>query len=160
MSSAFLDYRAGTKMPRPLYLVCGRRIDQEGATDRLRPWSTKIEKTAKKSKQRSSCPPFFERREPEQLPGPLRRERRREPLSARTGQQEEQEEAFGSHNTSENLRGGGDVSKDQLDVYVVRHPGEAGTNRSGATTFAVPHSDAGIDALVSRLAEVRPVLVI
>jgi hypothetical protein len=50
-----------------------------------------------------------------------------------------------------------DVSKDQLDVYV-RH-GEAGRNRRGAA-FAVPHDDAGIDALVSRLAEERPVLVI
>jgi transposase len=52
---------------------------------------------------------------------------------------------------------GVDVSKNQLDVCV-RH-GEAGRNRSGAT-FAVTHDDAGIDALVSRLVEERPVLVI
>jgi hypothetical protein len=39
------------------------------------------------------------------------------------------------------------------------HHGEAGRNHSGAT-LAVSHDDAGIDALVSRLAEEPPVLVI
>jgi hypothetical protein len=46
-----MDEGRGLEQPRPLYLVCGRRIGQEDATDRPRPWSTN-EKTAKKSKGR------------------------------------------------------------------------------------------------------------
>ena len=38
--------QAGAQQPRPLYLVCGRKIGRVGATDRPRPWSIK---TAKKS---------------------------------------------------------------------------------------------------------------
>src|SRR5215208_1703453 len=64
--------RAGAKQLRSLYLVCGRRIGRVGATDRLRPWSIK---TAKKSLGRRALP-FRTRREPEQLPGPLRRKMR------------------------------------------------------------------------------------
>src|SRR5215217_2584964 len=55
--------------PRPLYLACGRKIGRVGATDRPRPWS--INKTAKKSLGRRALPPTT-KREPEQLPGPLR----------------------------------------------------------------------------------------
>jgi transposase len=51
---------------------------------------------------------------------------------------------------------GVDVSKDQLDVCVRR--GEA--QRHNDTSFVVPHDDAGIDTLVSRLLEERPELVI
>jgi hypothetical protein len=37
--------RAGVpSKPRPLYLVCARRIGQEDATDRPRPWSIKTTK--------------------------------------------------------------------------------------------------------------------
>jgi len=43
-----------------LYLVCGRKIGQVGATDRPRPWS--IKKTAKKSLGRRALP-FKMRRE-------------------------------------------------------------------------------------------------
>jgi hypothetical protein len=53
-----------------LYLGFGRRIDQVGATDRLRPWSTKIEKTAKKSNGRRAF--LFEKREsPNSCLGPF-----------------------------------------------------------------------------------------
>jgi transposase len=51
---------------------------------------------------------------------------------------------------------GVDVSKDRLDVCV--RQGEAG--RHDDDTFFVPHDDGGIDALVSRLVDERPVLVI
>ncbi len=51
---------------------------------------------------------------------------------------------------------GVDVSKDRLDVCVWR--GEAG--RHDDDTFFVPNDNSGIDALVSRLVEERPVLVI
>jgi transposase len=51
---------------------------------------------------------------------------------------------------------GVDVSKDQLDVCVRR--GEAQRHHDDA--FVVSHDDAGIDTLVSRLVEERPVLVI
>jgi transposase len=49
-----------------------------------------------------------------------------------------------------------DVSKDRLDVCV--RQGEAGRHDDDA--FFVSHDDAGIDALVTRLVEERPVLVI
>jgi hypothetical protein len=55
-----------------LYLVYGRKIGRVGATGRLRPWSTK--KTARKSKGRRAL--LFLREEPEQLPGPLRKNTR------------------------------------------------------------------------------------
>jgi transposase len=58
--------------------------------------------------------------------------------------------------TTAEIYAGVDVSKDRLDVCV--RQGEAG--RHGDDTFFVPHDDAGIDALVSRLVEERPVLVI
>ena len=58
-------------MPRPLYLVCGRRIDQEDATDRSRPWSTKLEeKTAKESKGRRALL-SIRRESPNSCLGPL-----------------------------------------------------------------------------------------
>jgi hypothetical protein len=58
--------------PWPLYLVCGRRIGQEGATDRLRPWSTKRGKD-REEVERSSCPPFLrvERESPNSCLGPF-----------------------------------------------------------------------------------------
>lgn len=52
---------------------------------------------------------------------------------------------------------GVDVSKDRLDARLVRR-GEAEKHQEDA--FGVPHDDAGIDALVSRLVEERPALVI
>lgn len=52
---------------------------------------------------------------------------------------------------------GVDVSKDRLDVCVWR--GEAGRHNND-DTFFVPHDGAGIDVLVSRLVEKRPVLVV
>jgi hypothetical protein len=57
-------------MPRPLYLGFGRRIDQEDATDRSRPWSTKLEKTAKKSKGRRALL-SIRRESPNSCLGPL-----------------------------------------------------------------------------------------
>ena len=62
-------FRARASIPRPLYLVCGRKIGRMGATDRPRPWS--VNKTQKKSLGRRALPPTT-KREPEQLPGPLR----------------------------------------------------------------------------------------
>jgi hypothetical protein len=53
-----------------LYLVCGRRIDQVGAIDRSRPWSTKLEKTAKKSKGRRALL-SIRRESPNSCLGPL-----------------------------------------------------------------------------------------
>jgi transposase len=58
--------------------------------------------------------------------------------------------------TTANIYAGVDVSKDRLDVCV--RWGEAG--RHDDETFFVPHDDTGIDALVSRLVEERPELVI
>ncbi len=58
--------------------------------------------------------------------------------------------------TTAEIYAGVDVSKDRLDVCV--RQGDAG--RHDDDTFFVPHDDAGIDALVSRLVEERPVLVI
>jgi hypothetical protein len=53
-----------------LYLGFGRRIGRVDATDRLRPWSTKIEKTAKKSNGRRVL--LFESREsPNSCLGPF-----------------------------------------------------------------------------------------
>ncbi len=59
--------------------------------------------------------------------------------------------------TAQEVCVGVDVSKDRLDVCVRR--GEAGRH-DDKDTFVVPHDDAGIDALLSRLVEERPVLVI
>jgi transposase len=58
--------------------------------------------------------------------------------------------------TTAQLYAGVDVSKDRLDVCLRR--GEA--ERHDNDTFVVTHDNAGIDALVSRLVEERPVLVI
>ncbi len=57
--------------------------------------------------------------------------------------------------TTAQLYAGVDVSKDRLDVCLRR--GEAERHDD---TFVVTHDNAGIDALVSRLVEERPVLVI
>jgi transposase len=59
--------------------------------------------------------------------------------------------------TAPQLYAGVDVSKDHLDVCV--RQGEA-ERHDGEDAFVVPHDMAGIDALVSRLLEERPVLVI
>jgi transposase len=59
--------------------------------------------------------------------------------------------------TTAEIYAGVDVSKDRLDVCVRR--GEAGRHDDD-DTFFVPHDDAGIDVLVSRLVEERPVLVV
>jgi transposase len=58
--------------------------------------------------------------------------------------------------TTERVYAGVDVSKDRLDVCLRR--GEA--ERHDDHTFFVTHDNAGIDALISRLVEERPVLVI
>ena len=143
--------RAGVVRPRPLYLVCGRRIGRVGATDRLRPWSIKIEKTAKKSKGRrapfverspNSCLGLFVKHEGSPYPqGRANRKGRRKLLDP---------------TPTAKTYAGVDVSKDRLDVCVWR--GEAG--RHDDDTFFVPNDNSGIDALVSRLVEERPVLVI
>jgi transposase len=49
------------------------------------------------------------------------------------------------------------VSKDRLDVCVRRSEPE---RHGGGDAFVVAHDEAGIDTLVSRLVEKRPVLVI
>jgi transposase len=59
--------------------------------------------------------------------------------------------------TTAKIYAGVDVSKDRLDVCV--RQGKAGRHDDD-DTFFVPHDDAGIDVLVSRLVEERPVLVI
>jgi hypothetical protein len=61
--------QAGAQYPGPCILFVAVKYGRVGATDRLRPWSTKVEKTAKKSNGRRAF--LFEKREPEQLPGPL-----------------------------------------------------------------------------------------
>src|SRR5215216_6170979 len=92
--------------PRPLYLVCGRKIGRVGATDRPRPWS--INKTAKKSLGRRALP-FTTRREPEQLPGPLRPKKTRGARICKEGPPTAKEEqALGPHNEcGAAFRGGG-----------------------------------------------------
>ena len=57
--------------------------------------------------------------------------------------------------TTAQLYAGVDVSKDRLDVCLRR--GEAKRHNDA---FFVPHDDSGIDALVSRLLEERPILVL
>ncbi len=57
--------------------------------------------------------------------------------------------------TTAQLYAGVDVSKDRLDVCLRR--GEAERHNDA---FFVPHDDCGIDALVSRLVEERPMLVL
>ena len=52
-----------------MYLICGRRIDRVGATDRLRPWSTN-KKTAKKSKGRRALL-FMRAQSPNSCLGPF-----------------------------------------------------------------------------------------
>src|SRR5215216_595243 len=75
--------------PRPLYLVCGRKIGRVGATDRPRPWS--INKTAKKSLGRRALPFITRRESPNSCLGPFVLSRRGEPVSARTGLQRQGE---------------------------------------------------------------------
>ena len=139
-----------------MYLVCGRRIGRVGATDRLRPWS--IKKTAKKSLGPRALP-FTTRREPEQLPEPLRRKvrgariRKDEPPTAR-----EERKLLDPTKTAQ-LFAGVDVSKDRLDVCLRwSEPERHGDDNEEA--FVVTYDDSGIDALVSRLLEPRPELVI
>src|SRR5215216_6257121 len=91
--------------PRPLYLVCGRKIGRVGATDRPRPWS--INKTAKKSLGRRALP-FTTRREPEQLPGPLRPKKTRGARIRKDGPPTaKEEEALGPHDDEGAALGGG-----------------------------------------------------
>jgi hypothetical protein len=122
-----------------------------GATGRLRPWSTK---TAKKRKGRRAL--LFERREPEQLPGPLRKNEGSPYLQGRAECKPGGGIFLDPTTTTAQLYAGVDVSKDRLDVCLRR--GEA--ERHDNDTFVVTHDNAGIDALVSRLVEERPVLVI
>ena len=65
---------------------------------------------------------------------------------------------MGPRITGQEVYVGVDVSKDRLDVCVRRS--EAGRHDDGDDTFVVSRNDAGIDALVSRLVDERPVLVI
>jgi transposase len=60
--------------------------------------------------------------------------------------------------TTAKIYAGVDVSKDRLDVCVRRSV--AGRHNDGDDTFFVPHDEAGIDTLISRLVEERPVMVI
>jgi transposase len=59
--------------------------------------------------------------------------------------------------TTARVYAGVDVSKDRLDVCVRRSEPE---RHGGGDAFVVAHDEAGIDTLVSRLVEKRPVLVI
>src|SRR5919107_1560471 len=63
---ATLD-RAAT--PRPLYLVCGRRIGRVGATDRPRPWST--EKRRPRRSPKVVAPSFLREESPNSCLGPF-----------------------------------------------------------------------------------------
>src|SRR5215208_7952374 len=69
--------------PRPLYLVCGRKIGRVGATDRPRPWS--IKKTQKKSLGRRALPLTTRKESPNSCLGHFLLRRRGELVSARTG---------------------------------------------------------------------------
>jgi transposase len=60
--------------------------------------------------------------------------------------------------TTARVYAGVDVSKDRLDVCVRRSEPER--HGGGGDAFVVAHDEAGIDTLVSRLVEKRPVLVI
>jgi transposase len=62
--------------------------------------------------------------------------------------------------TAQEVYVGVDVSKDRLDVCVRRGEPTRHDEDEVATTFVVPHEDAGIDTLVSRLVDESPVLVI
>jgi hypothetical protein len=144
--------------PRPLYLVCGRRIGQVGATDRPRPWS--IKKIAKKSLGRCALP--------------LRKPGERARTVAWASSSQDGGSPYPQGRAS-NGRGGGsswtlrdptttaqlfagvDVSKDRLDVCL-RWSEPERYNEEEA--FVVDYDDSGIDALVSRLLEERTVLVI
>src|SRR5215208_5127801 len=77
--------RAVAYQPRPLYLVCGRKIGRVGETDRPRPWS--INKTAKKSLGRRALPFITRRKSPNSCLGHFVLSRRGEPVSARKGLQ-------------------------------------------------------------------------
>jgi transposase len=62
--------------------------------------------------------------------------------------------------TTARVYAGVDVSKDRLDVCVRRSEPERHGGGGGGDAFVVAHDEAGIDTLVSRLVEKRPVLVI
>jgi hypothetical protein len=66
---------------------------------------------------------------------------------------------LGPTKTAAQLYAGVDVSKDQLDVCLRWGEAERHDDDENATFF-VTHDDGGIEALVSRFAEERPVLVI
>src|SRR5215212_9439244 len=145
--------------PRPLYLVCGRKIGQVGATDRPRPWS--IKKTAKKSLGPRALP-FKMRREPEQLPGPLRpkntrgaRIRKEGPLTAE--RRRKLLDPTTTTTTTAPLFAGVDVSKDRLDVCLRWSEPESHEREEA---FFVAYDDSGIDALLSRLLEEPTMLVV
>ena len=84
--------------------------------------------------------------------------RRGEPVSARTGlQQQGRRKLLDPTTTAARLFAGVDVSKDRLDVCLrwsepERHDDEE--------AFVLAYDDSGIDALLSRLLEERTVLVI
>jgi transposase len=143
-------------MPRPLYLVCGRKIGRVGATDRPRPWS--IKKTAKKSLGRRALL-FITRREPEQLPGPLRPKKTRGARIHKDGPPTAREEMklLDPTTTTARLFAGVDVSKDRLDVCLRWSEPE---KHNEEEAFVLAYDDSGIDALISRLLGERTVLVI
>jgi transposase len=136
-----------------LYLVCGRKIGQVGATDRPRPWSIK---TAKKSLGRRALP-FKMRREPEQLPGPLRPKMRGARIRKEGPPTTREEMKLLDPTTTAQVFAGVDVSKDRLDVCLRWSEPE---RHNEEDAFVVAYDESGIDALVSRLLEERPELVI
>ena len=136
-----------------MYLVCGRRIGRVGATDRPRPWSIK---TAKKSLGRRALP-FKMRREPEQLPGPLRPKMRGARIRKEGPPTTREEMKLLDPTTTAQVFAGVDVSKDRLDVCLRWSEPE---RHNEEDAFVVAYDESGIDALVSRLLEERPELVI
>src|SRR5215203_4999892 len=138
-----------------LYLVCGRKMGRVGATDRPRPWS--IKKTAKKSLG-LLAPYHPQRREsPNSCLGHFV-PRRGEPVSARTGLQQQRKKLLDPTTTTAPLFAGVDVSKDRLDVCL--RWSELERHEEEEEAFVVAYDDNGIDALLSRLLEERTVLVV
>jgi transposase len=106
--------------------------------------------------------PFRTRREPEQLPGPLRPKKTRGARIRKDGPPTAKEESklldpTTTTTTAAQVFAGVDVSKDRLDVCLrwsepERHQKEE--------AFFVAYDDSGVDALLSRLLEEPTVLVI
>ena len=114
-----------------------------GATDRPRPWSIK---TAKKS---AVAPlPLRTRREPEQLPGPLRPKTRGARIRKDGPPTAKEERKLGPHNDGGAAFRGGGRFQDRLDVCLRWSEPES---QEREEAFFVAYDDSGIDALLSPL---------